>query len=78
MRRVRVVSDAVMVQHREGSSGGVKVDVEVMFDDESNRTRSLVRELESKQTLSYGTERSVDSDVLDAATSAASTIPESS
>jgi hypothetical protein len=57
---------------------GVKVDVEVMFDDESNRTRSLVRELESKQTLSYGTERSVDSDVLDAATSAASTIPESS
>jgi hypothetical protein len=57
---------------------GIKVDVEVLYDDESNRTRSLVRELESKETLSYGTEKSIDSDVLEAATAAASTIPESS
>ncbi|HIB00593.1 MAG TPA: hypothetical protein EYO31_01555 [Phycisphaerales bacterium] len=42
---------------------GIKVDVEVMFDDESNRTRSLVRELESKQTLSYGPTTSVDIDI---------------
>jgi len=46
---------------------GIKVDVEVMFDDESNRTRSLVRELESKQTLSYGPATPIDLSIESAA-----------
>jgi len=52
---------------------GIKVDVEVLFDDETNRTRSLVRELESKQTLSYGVEKSFDTDLQETAEIIAST-----
>lgn len=52
---------------------GIKVDVEVMFDDESNRTRSLVRELESKQTLSYGPATSIDLSIESAAAEMAAT-----
>ena len=33
---------------------GVKVDVEVLYDDESNRTRSLVREMRAKEAFAEG------------------------
>ena len=52
---------------------GIKVDVEVMFDDESNRTRSIVRELESKETLSYGPATSIDLSIESAAAEMAAT-----